>query len=349
MPPPGAARAALRPAPPARRGGRGRPGPGRARADAGAAARRPRPGAGPAGVLRARGLPARSCGTTGAGGDDATPCSTASRACFPRRTEPDGLLLDRGRLRDCLARLAERERSVLVLTFYAEEPSGAIADAPRPEPGERAHGAAPGVRSPTPLRAREARRERALSLARVRRGAARLVGRASCPPGASTARGAPPLLRGVRGPRGSLVQARPGRARPGPPGRSAGDRRCPRWSSVCVARAAGSASTAWRPAEVSSARWGRTTTWCWRGCPPTCGTWRGSTSSPGSTTAPSTGFPDLPFDPSTGEVILAPSADVLRARPAHVERLRLLAVGPEGDRLLGEYTFDHTPWPGASV
>jgi len=46
---------------------------------------------------------------------------------FPRRTEPDNLLLDRGRLRDCLARLAERERSVLVLTFYAEEPSRAIA------------------------------------------------------------------------------------------------------------------------------------------------------------------------------------------------------------------------------
>src|SRR5512134_1372391 len=46
---------------------------------------------------------------------------------FPRRAEPESLLLDRGRLRDCLARLAERERSVLVLTFYAEEPSGAIA------------------------------------------------------------------------------------------------------------------------------------------------------------------------------------------------------------------------------
>ena len=55
---------------------------------------------------------------------------------------------------------------------------------------------------------------------------------------------------------------------------------------------------------------------------------------------------DLPFDASTGEVILAPSADVLRARPAQVERMRLLAVGPEGDRLLGEYTFNHTPWPG---
>ena len=57
---------------------------------------------------------------------------------------------------------------------------------------------------------------------------------------------------------------------------------------------------------------------------------------------------DLPFDSSTGEVILAPSADVLRARPAQVERMRLLAVGPEGDRLLGEYTFNHTPWPGGA-
>ena len=55
---------------------------------------------------------------------------------------------------------------------------------------------------------------------------------------------------------------------------------------------------------------------------------------------------DIPFDRSTGEVIFAPSADVLRSLPAHVQRLRLLAVGPEGDRLLGEYTFDHTPWPG---
>jgi hypothetical protein len=25
-------------------------------------------------------------------------------------------------------------------------------------------------------------------------------------------------------------------------------------------------------------------------------------------------------------------------------RLRLLAQEPEGERLVGEYTFDHTPW-----
>ncbi len=55
---------------------------------------------------------------------------------------------------------------------------------------------------------------------------------------------------------------------------------------------------------------------------------------------------DVPFDPAGVELAFAPSADELRARPAHVERLRLVAVGPGGERLLGEYTFDHTPWPG---
>lgn len=57
---------------------------------------------------------------------------------------------------------------------------------------------------------------------------------------------------------------------------------------------------------------------------------------------------DLPFDSSTGEVILVPSATALRARPALVERFRLLAVGPEGDLSLGEYAFNHTPWPGSA-
>jgi len=57
-------------------------------------------------------------------------------------------------------------------------------------------------------------------------------------------------------------------------------------------------------------------------------------------------LPDLAFDPAAGEVMFAPPADVLRAQPAHVERFRLLAVGPQGESLLGEYTFDHRPWPG---
>jgi hypothetical protein len=55
---------------------------------------------------------------------------------------------------------------------------------------------------------------------------------------------------------------------------------------------------------------------------------------------------DIPFDPAAGEVMFAPPADVLRARPSHVDRVRLVAVAPRGERLLGEYTFDHRPWPG---
>jgi len=46
---------------------------------------------------------------------------------FASRTEPDLLRLDLGRLRDCLSRLAARERAVLVETFYEERPSAAIA------------------------------------------------------------------------------------------------------------------------------------------------------------------------------------------------------------------------------
>lgn len=55
---------------------------------------------------------------------------------------------------------------------------------------------------------------------------------------------------------------------------------------------------------------------------------------------------DLPFDPGASELVYMAAADELRARPASVETLRLLSVEPGGERLLGEYTFDHTPWPG---
>jgi RNA polymerase sigma-70 factor (ECF subfamily) len=53
---------------------------------------------------------------------------------FPQETTPATLPLDCGRLRDCLARLAERERTVLVLTFYAEQPSSEIAARLRTSP-----------------------------------------------------------------------------------------------------------------------------------------------------------------------------------------------------------------------
>jgi hypothetical protein len=56
---------------------------------------------------------------------------------------------------------------------------------------------------------------------------------------------------------------------------------------------------------------------------------------------------DLPFDSAAEELVFAPSAATLRAMPAHVQRMRLLAVEEEGERVLGEYTFHHTPWPGS--
>lgn len=57
-------------------------------------------------------------------------------------------------------------------------------------------------------------------------------------------------------------------------------------------------------------------------------------------------IPDVPFDPGAGELIMLGPIEEIRARPVSVERMRLLAVEPGGERLLGEYTFDHTPWPG---
>lgn len=48
-------------------------------------------------------------------------------AVFARHSELDPTALDRERLRDCLQRLAERERTVLVLTFYGEQGASEIA------------------------------------------------------------------------------------------------------------------------------------------------------------------------------------------------------------------------------
>jgi Putative zinc-finger len=66
----------------------------------------------------------------------------------------------------------------------------------------------------------------------------------------------------------------------------------------------------------------------------------------GTGDAPEQRYADLPFDPAAAELIFAPPTDMLRAMPAVVERMRLVSVEPQGERLLGEYTFDHSPWPG---
>jgi hypothetical protein len=52
---------------------------------------------------------------------------------------------------------------------------------------------------------------------------------------------------------------------------------------------------------------------------------------------------DVPFDPDAGEVLLLPSAAVLKQLPAHTFRVQLVAVDTSGERSLGEYTFAHTP------
>lgn len=54
-------------------------------------------------------------------------------------------------------------------------------------------------------------------------------------------------------------------------------------------------------------------------------------------------FDDVPYDPATGEVLFCPPAAALKQMPAHTERVRLLAVGPEGERAIADYTFFHAP------
>jgi anti-sigma factor RsiW len=52
---------------------------------------------------------------------------------------------------------------------------------------------------------------------------------------------------------------------------------------------------------------------------------------------------DVPFDVAAGEVVLAPSIALVRQLPAHRRVMRLVSVSPAGERLLGEYTFNHSP------
>lgn len=54
-------------------------------------------------------------------------------------------------------------------------------------------------------------------------------------------------------------------------------------------------------------------------------------------------YSDVPFDPAAGEVLVCPSAGVLRAAPAFRDTMRLLAIDADGERVLGDYIFDHTP------
>jgi len=50
---------------------------------------------------------------------------------------------------------------------------------------------------------------------------------------------------------------------------------------------------------------------------------------------------DVPFDAAAGEVLLASRIAEVRHLPAHDYAVRLLAVGPGGERELGRYAFHH--------
>jgi Putative zinc-finger len=51
---------------------------------------------------------------------------------------------------------------------------------------------------------------------------------------------------------------------------------------------------------------------------------------------------DVPFAAGSSELIVAEHTEALRAQPTSIMRLRLVAAEPTGDRLVGEYTFNHT-------
>ena len=52
---------------------------------------------------------------------------------------------------------------------------------------------------------------------------------------------------------------------------------------------------------------------------------------------------DVPFDAASGELVFIPPPAALKKMPAHTMRVRLVAVREAGERVIGDYTFAHTP------
>jgi hypothetical protein len=52
---------------------------------------------------------------------------------------------------------------------------------------------------------------------------------------------------------------------------------------------------------------------------------------------------DVPVNPEAPELIVAQSMPALRALGPSVIHMRLVSRDPAGDRVLGDYTFAHTP------
>ncbi len=63
----------------------------------------------------------------------------------------------------------------------------------------------------------------------------------------------------------------------------------------------------------------------------------------GGVRGPEARVEDVPFDPASGEVLFVPIPAQLKKMPAHTFRVRLVAVGAEGEAAIGDYTFAHTP------
>lgn len=57
---------------------------------------------------------------------------------------------------------------------------------------------------------------------------------------------------------------------------------------------------------------------------------------------------DIPFDPHSGSVALSTRIAALRALPVTTQRVRLLAVTDDGERTVGDYTFNHSPYKTGS-
>jgi hypothetical protein len=57
---------------------------------------------------------------------------------------------------------------------------------------------------------------------------------------------------------------------------------------------------------------------------------------------------NIPFNAKHGEVVVIPRVEELRKLPASTLRMRLVAVDASGERVIGEYTFHHTPYSGRS-
>jgi hypothetical protein len=54
--------------------------------------------------------------------------------------------------------------------------------------------------------------------------------------------------------------------------------------------------------------------------------------------------PDVPVDPAAGEIVYLYPGDAIRSLPRTVWSVTARVRGPRGERELGPYTLDHTPW-----